>query len=501
MADEGNRTVEPGIAPGTESVRVAVIGAGAGGLCMGMRLKAEGIHDFVIIEKSDGVGGTWRDNSYPDAACDVPSHFYSFSFAPNPEWSRKWAKQPEILDYFEGLVDRFGLGAHLRLHTEIAEATWSGDDCRWTIRTTAGSTFVADIVVSGLGQLNMPHMPDIAGLGSFAGTVFHSARWDHDHSLEGERVGVIGIGASAIQFVPPVAREAAHTTLFQRSPNYVAPKPDREFRPWERWAFRNVPGVRAAYRGWIWAKLETRFSLMRRGSWMGSMLQKRYGQEVAKLASERLPEEALVPDYPPGCKRVLIADDWFPTLARSDVDVVTAGVDAITPDGVDTDDGEHHELDTLIFGTGFETTHFLTPLKITGAGGRDLNESWSDGAVAYLGLSVAGFPNFFMLYGPNTNLGHNSILFMIEQQVNYVLAAMRQLDQRGAAAIDITEGALTRWDEEIVRRSEDTVWSADCTSWYKTEDGRVTNNWVGHTTEYRKRMRRPDWADWRFVRC
>lgn len=355
--------------------------------------------------------------------------------------------------------------------------------------------------MSGLGQLNMPYVPDIPGLGDFGGTVFHSARWDHDHDLAGERVGVIGIGASAIQFVPPVVREAGHTTLFQRSANYVAPKPDREFRGWERWTFRNVPGAQRAYRFWIWAKLEARFSLMRRNSALGRMLEKRYRAEVTKMASERLPTEALVPDYPPGCKRVLIADDWFPAITRDDVDVVTADVVGITGDGLDTADGRHVELDTIIFGTGFRSTQFLTPLKITGTGGRDLNEAWDGGAVAYLGLSVAGFPNMFMLYGPNTNLGHNSILFMIEQQVGYVMAAMEQLRRRGAGVIEVTESALTAWDEEILRRSKDTVWSADCSSWYKTDDGRITNNWVGHTTEYRRRMRAPNWDDWRFVRC
>ncbi len=482
------------------SVRVAIIGAGAGGLCMAARLRQEGESDFVILEKSDGVGGTWRDNSYPDAACDVPSHLYSFSFAPNPEWSRKWAKQPEILSYFEGLVDRFDLGQNLRLNVEIAEASWSDDDCRWTIRTTEGDVVEADVVVSGLGQLNMPHIPDLAGLAAFEGTMFHSARWDHDHDLAGERVGVVGIGASAIQFVPPVARQAGRLTLFQRSANYVAPKPDREFRAWERWVFRHVPLLRRAYRASIYWRLEWRFSLMRRNSRLGRWLQGQFTKQLSKMVSEELPAEALIPDYAPGCRRLLIADDWYPTLLRDNVEVVTAGVERVTPDGLDTADGRHFELDTLVFGTGFETTHFLTPLKITGAGGRDLNEAWGNGAVAYLGLAVAGFPNFFMIYGPNTNLGHNSILFMIEQQVDYILGALEQLEQRGAAAIDVTDGAFTRWDEEIVTRSADTVWAGDCSSWYKTDDGRITNNWVGHTTEYRRRMNTPIWDDWRFQR-
>lgn len=493
-AERGDRRSTP------QRVQVAIIGAGAGGLCMAIRLRSAGTTDFVVLEKSDGVGGTWRDNHYPDSACDVPSHLYSFSFATNPDWSRKWAKQPEILGYFESLVDRFDLAGHLRLGTEISEVHWSDSECRWTIHTTAGERIEADVVVSGLGQLNTPHIPDIAGLERFAGTMFHSARWDHTHALAGERVGVIGIGASAIQFVPPVAEEAGHLTLFQRSPNYVAPKPDREFRPWERWVFRNVPGVERAYRAWIYWKLEARFSIMRRGSRLGNYLQRRFAGELTKLASDRLPVEALIPDYPPGCKRLLIADDWYPALLREDVEVVTSAVERITPTSVCTADGREFELDTLILGTGFQSTRFLTPLKITGAGGRDLNEVWDGGAVAYLGLSVAGFPNFFMLYGPNTNLGHNSILFMIEQQVDYVLSALEQLERRGSAAVEVTAAAMTAWDDEIQRRSADTVWAEGCHSWYKTDDGRITNNWIGHTTEYRHRMQSPDWDDWRFLR-
>jgi cation diffusion facilitator CzcD-associated flavoprotein CzcO len=483
---------------------VAIIGAGAAGLAMAAQLRRHGCDDFVVIEKSDGVGGTWRDNTYPDAACDVPSHLYSFSFAPNPDWSRKWAKQDEILAYFEGLVDRFDLGRHLRLGTEVAEASWSDTECRWTLRTTDRrgdlTDVEADIVVSGLGQLNMPHVPDIDGLSGFAGTTFHSARWDHDHDLTGERVGVIGIGASAIQFVPPVARQAGRLTLFQRSANYVAPKKDREFRPWERWAFRHVPGVRSAYREWIYRRLELNFRVMRRNSALGRMLRGRFAKELRGMAGEELPWEALMPDYPPGCKRILISSDWYPALMRPNVEVVTSAVARVTPHGVVTEDGREFPLDTLVFGTGFQSTHFLTPMKVTGAGGRDLNEAWRGGAVAYLGLSVAGFPNFFMLYGPNTNLGHNSILFMIEQQVGYVLAAMEQLDRRGAAAADICEGAMTRWDEEVLARSAETVWAEDCSSWYKTDEGRITNNWVGPTTEYRRRMRSPIWSDWRFIR-
>jgi cation diffusion facilitator CzcD-associated flavoprotein CzcO len=479
-------------------VEVAIVGAGAGGLCMARGLRERGIDDIVILEKSDGVGGTWRDNTYPDAACDVPSHLYSFSFDSKADWSRKWAKQPEILEYFERLVRRHDLERHLQLRTEVAGCRWLEESGCWELRTAAGDRLRAGVVVCALGQLNVPHIPDLPGLEDFGGTVFHSARWDHHHDLRGERVGVIGIGASAIQFVPPVADRAASVALFQRSPNYVGPKRDREFRRWERWVFSHVPGVQRLYRWSIYWRHEARFALMRRNSRLGRVLQEAFRRRIRGLADHRLPMEALMPDHPPGCKRVLIADRWYPTLRRDHVEVVTAPVTGVTAQGVECADGRHVALDTLIFGTGFRTTELLTPIEVTGRDDEDLDETWAGGASAYLGMAMAGFPNLFLLYGPNTNLGHNSILFMIEQQVGYVLAALAEMHRRGATAMEVTEGAMLRWDREMRRRSADTVWAEGCNSWYKTADGRLTNNWVGRTTEYRRRLRRPRWTDWSF---
>ncbi|MFV0317303.1 MAG: flavin-containing monooxygenase, partial [Microthrixaceae bacterium] len=312
-------------------------------------------------------------------------------------------------------------------------------------------------------------------------------------------VGVIGIGASAIQFVPPVAKEAGHLTLFQRTPNHVVPKPDRAFRAWEIFAFSHIPVVRRAYRWWTYWRLETKFNLMRRNSLLGRLLQQRIDKELSKIATPELPREVLVPDYLPGCRRLLLSNEWYPTLVRDDVSVSASQVERITPRGVQTEDGTHHDLDTIVFGTGFTTTDFLTPLKIIGSAGTDLNEAWANAPVAYLGIAVPRFPNMFILYGPNTNLGHNSILLMIEQQVSYAIAAIEQLDRRGARAVEVTDAAQQRWDAEIIERSANTVWAGNCTSWYKTDDGRITNNWVGHTTEYRRRMHTPDWDDWSFV--
>jgi cation diffusion facilitator CzcD-associated flavoprotein CzcO len=474
---------------GVPTPRVAILGAGAAGLCMAMQLQDAGIHTFTIYEKSDGVGGTWRDNTYPGAACDVPSHLYSFSFAPKTDWSRRFPEQPEILGYFESLVDSHALRPHLRFGTAVVAASWSDADATWDLELADGEHVTADVVVSGLGQLNRPNIPDIAGLSDFEGTVFHSARWDHDHDLTGERVAIIGIGASAIQFVPQVAKAAGQLTLFQRSVNYVAPKPDRAYRPWERWLLRHVPAARRTYRASIYWRFEARFALMRKGNRLGRMLQDRFGKEVGKLVSDRLPAEALIPDYTPGCRRILIANDWYPTLLRPNVEVVTDGVAEITSDSIRTADGREFAADTIIFGTGFHSTEFLSPLHITGRDGLDLNQVWADGAHAYLGMAVAGFPNLFMLYGPNTNLGHNSILFMIEQQVAYIRSLLVDMVRDDVVTAEVTDRALARYDAEIERLAERTVWAEDCHSWYKTDSGRITNNWPDYTVRYRRRLR------------
>lgn len=501
------------IAAGAPSPRIAILGAGAAGLCMAIRLRDAGIDSFTIYEKSDGVGGTWRDNTYPGAACDVPSHLYSFSFASKRDWTRKFARQPEILGYFESLVERFELAPHLRFGVEVTEAHYDDGTGTWTLRAAQADddggdptdvTIEADVVVSGLGQLNRPYIPDIEGLGEFVeagGTIFHSARWDHDHDLAGERVGIIGIGASAIQFVPPVAEQAGHTTLFQRSANYVGPRNDREFTERERWIFEHVPGAQTAYRESIYWRFEARFNAMRRGSRLGRFMEGQFRKLLRPLISERLTEEAVIPDYPLGCKRILIADDWYPTLLRPDVDVVTAGVERVEDGAVVTADGSRHPVDTIIFGTGFRSTEFLSPLKITGRNGRDLNEVWVDGARAFLGLAVPGFPNLFMLYGPNTNLGHNSILFMIEQQVGYTLRLIEEKVLLGLRSVEVADAAASRFDAEVQDAASRTVWAEGCHSWYKTEDGRITNNWTDHTTVYRRLLSSPDPSDWMLERA
>ena len=470
---------------------MAIIGSGFGGLGMGARLLQAGIDSFTIYEKADRVGGTWRDNSYPGAACDVPSHLYSLSFAPNPNWSRKFPTQPEILGYLESLPERTGIGSHIRLGTEVSAVTYRDDSQSWVLSFADSSTEEFDVVVAATGQLNRPHIPDIEGLDSFEGPMFHSARWDHDVNLEGLDVGVVGIGASAIQFVPAIAAEVASLTLFQRSSNYVAPKGDGPLSDRARRLLRIDP-LRKLYRFSIWARFEARFVALRRDSWAGRVGQDRFEKGLAPLVGP-LSREAVVPDYPLGCKRILISNDWYPAILRPNVEVVTGGVQRIEADAVVVD-GERYRVDALIFGTGFESTSFLAPMVISGRNGLDLNETWSEGAEAHLGITVSGFPNLFMLYGPNTNLGHNSIIFMLERQITYVLTCIRSLVGVGGA-LDVRPGAQQASNRRLVRELDRTVWAEACNSWYKTASGKITNNWSGPTLRYWIRTARPRWSD------
>lgn len=468
--------------------RVAILGAGAGGICAAIKLIEAGIDDVTIFEKTDGVGGTWRANTYPGAACDVPSHLYSFSFATKWDWSRKFARQPEILQYFEDVTDRYGLRTHLRCNTEVTSATFDEDAGEWTLTLGDGSTFVADVVISALGQLNRPFIPNIEGADTFEGPSFHSARWNHDVPLAGRRVAVIGNGASALQFIPHVAAQAGHVTVFQRSANWIIDKPDAEYPAWRQWMFRNLPGAERLHRWRIYWRLEANFSLIRSSSRAARLVEKLIRRELQPLL-DHLPEEAVIPDYPLGCKRILISNDYYQALLRPNVDVELSHIARIEPDAVVTEDGERHPVDVIIWGTGFRSTEFLAPMRVTGRDGLDINEVWAKGAQAYLGVAIAGFPNFYMLYGPNTNLGHNSIIFMIEQQVRYITRLVTALRDEGLAWVDVRKRAMDVYNTRLQRKADGTVWVASCDSWYKNEHGVVTNNWPAFTVTYWRRMR------------
>ena len=472
--------------------KIAILGAGAGGLCMGVQLHRAGFRDFTIFEKSDGVGGTWHDNTYPGAACDVPSHLYSFSFESKRDWSRKFAPQPEIRAYFEGLAKRWGLLPRTRFGVEVTGASFDEERGQWRLRTRTGEEHVADVLVSGLGQLNRPHVPDFPGLASYEGATWHSARWNHDFEVAGKRIAVIGNAASALQFIPKLAETAARVHVFQRTPNYVIPRFDREFTARELWAFEHVPGWQRLYRWWIWARLEANWAAFKPGSWWSRVFRKGALKYLETLVQDPALRAALTPDYPIGCKRILISDDYYQAMVRPNVELVTSPIERIEPRGLVTRDGTLREVDAIVFATGFETTSFLAPLDIEGRNGLKLREVWKDGAEAYLGIVVSGFPNFFMLYGPNTNLGHNSILFMIECQVNYAIRCLQELVRRDLAWLDVRRDVQDRFNAELQRALRSTAWNAACGSWYKTESGKITNNWKGTTTEYWWRTRRPD---------
>jgi cation diffusion facilitator CzcD-associated flavoprotein CzcO len=480
--------------------RIVIIGSGFGGLCMGMELKRAGIESFTILEKADRIGGTWRDNTYPGAACDSPSFVYCFSFEQKTDWSRKWAPQPEILAYVEHCARKYDLYPHIRFNTEVASARFDGDAGVWRLRTTTGEDIEAEVVVSGTGQLNRPAYPTIPCLEDFTGVTFHSARWPQDVDLRGKRVAVIGNAASAIQFVPRIAPEVEHLYVFQRSANWMLAKNDRTYSARERWIFTHVPLVARLYRWWLWASYELRFPIFRQNAFFSKVVAGYADRTMREHVTDPELQRALVPDYPIGGKRILISDDYYQTLARDNVSVVTDAIERVGAHGITTRDGRSFSVDVIILATGFESTSFLAPMRMEGLDRRSLDDAWKDGAEAYLGVATAGFPNFFMLYGPNTNLGHNSILFMLECQVHYVMQCIRALASRDLEYLDVRPEAMrtyNAWLQDILERS---VWARTGKSWYKRADGRITNNWSGTTIEYWWRTRRVDFDAYRAER-
>ncbi|MFI6595184.1 flavin-containing monooxygenase [Nonomuraea sp. NPDC050536] len=465
--------------------RVAIIGAGFGGLCMAIQLERAGLSSYTVFEKAGDLGGTWRDNSYPGAGCDIPSHLYSYSFEKYASWTRRYPEQPEILGYLEQCADKYDVRRKIRFNTEVLSATYA--DASWQIRT-AGGTETFDVVVISVGQLNRPRMPDIPGMDDFEGTCFHSARWNHEHDLTGRRVAVIGNGSSAAQFIPRIAERVEHLDVFQRTPNWVIPKPDAAFGPLTRLAFHYVPGLQRAYREWIYRYAEgTLYPALAQG-WSTGLLKKRAMDHLEAQVPDPGLREKLTPGYPPGCKRVVIDSSFYPALTRSNVDVVTDRIVRVAAKGVETAEGLR-EADTIIYATGFRSTEFLSPIEVQGRDGVSLTRQWHSGAEAYLGISVPNFPNLFLLYGPNTNLGHNSIVFMIECQVNHVLSCLPYIRKHGT--IEVRPEAMAAWTRQLEAAMGRMVWGNGCQSWYKTAEGRVTNNWPGPTTLYRRLTARP----------
>ncbi|MDR7301182.1 flavin-containing monooxygenase [Haloactinomyces albus] len=476
---------------------VVIVGSGFSGLGTAIRLKQAGIHDFLVLEKNADLGGTWRDNTYPGCACDVPSLMYSFSFEQNPNWSRMFAEQAEIEDYLQHCADKYGVREHIHYGVEFTGAEWDENNRTWHVATADGTEYVGRALVSGVGALHIPHYPELPGLERFRGETFHSADWNHDYDLRGKRVAVVGTGASAIQFVPEIAKKVRHLHLFQRTPPWIQPKPDRPIPAGLQKAFRRIPLVQKAARAAIYWTLELRSVAVLRNPRLQRVSQWLAKRFIRKQVHDPQVAEAVTPDYSMGCKRILLSSDFYPALNRSNVDLRTSGVAEVREQSVVTGDGEEHPVDAIIFGTGFHVTDAFEHLAIVGRGGRKLQDAWRDGMEAHLGITVSGFPNLFFLLGPNTGLGHNSVVFMIESQVNYVLSVLRPMLAGRIDQVDVRQSVQDEFNAEIQSELTESVWSTGgCRSWYLDANGVNRTVWPGFTWNYWRRTRKLDPADY-----
>ncbi len=472
-------------------VHVAIVGTGFSGLGAAIRLKQCGYDDFMVLERASDIGGTWRDNTYPGCACDIPSNLYSFSFAPNPRWSHTYPLQREILAYLRECARRFDILPHIRWDNELQQAHWDGDELRWHITTTQ-LQFTADILISGIGPLTEPALPRIPGIENFEGALFHSARWRHDYDLAGKRVAVIGTGASSIQFIPQIQPHVAHLTLFQRTPPWIMPRQDQSVPSWRQKMFRWLPFTQSLVRSRVYWKHEI--------TALGLVYQTQIMQGAAGLALHHLRRQIpdpvlrkkLTPHYVMGCKRILISDDFYPALAQPNVEVVTDAIREIHAHSVVTADGKEHEVDTIICGTGFKVIDTPFYQHIYGSDGRSLLDTWRTGISAYYGTTVAGFPNLFLLVGPNTGLGHNSIVFMIESQLTYIVKCLRMMKRHKIQAVDMLPEVQNAFTSEIQQRMQHTVWTSGCASWYLDAQGRNSALWPGFSFEFRLKTRHFD---------
>jgi cation diffusion facilitator CzcD-associated flavoprotein CzcO len=486
---------QSGAARRTPHVRVAIVGTGFSGLGLAIQLKQRGMENFVILERADDVGGTWRDNTYPGCACDVPSHLYSFSFAPNPNWSRHFSPQREIWTYLRDCVKRFGLTRHILFGHELLDAAWDDASAHWRIQTSQWS-FTADVLALGNGPLSEPSIPAIPGLERFNGPVFHSAQWNHEHDLTGERVAVIGTGASAIQFIPQIQPQVKRLTLFQRTPPWIMPRNDHAISPQQRARFRRYPLLQRLVRGGIYLQREIgALALVYRTRLMGGAVRMAREHLASQVANPEL-RAKLTPHYQMGCKRILLSDDFYPAVSSANVEVVTERVREVSEQSVIAEDGSERPVDTIILATGFRVTDMPAAAHVRGRKGRTLAEVWDNGPRAYLGTTVSGFPNLFLLIGPNTGLGHTSMIYMIESQLAYILDALRLMRQRGIQAVEPRADIQGAYNEEIQRRMRGTVWTSGCASWYLDAGGVNSTLWPGFTAEYRWRTYRFDPASY-----
>jgi cation diffusion facilitator CzcD-associated flavoprotein CzcO len=472
--------------------RVLIIGTGFAGLGMAIELQRSGEQDFVVLEKADDLGGTWRDNQYPGCACDIPSHMYSFSFEQNPRWSRMYAEQREIWDYLKGVADKYGLRRYISFGTEVTGAQWDADAKVWHVSTDRGDTYTARALVAGVGALHIPNVPVLPGIEKFQGKTFHSAQWDHDYDLKGKRVAVVGTGASAIQFVPKIAGDVAELSLFQRTPPWIIPKNDRPIRPWEKQLFRALPFTQRLFRNFIYWTLESRALGFAVNPKIMEFAQRMAVRHIEKQVADPDVRAKVTPDYTMGCKRVLISNDYYPTLGRSNVDLVTDGIAEVREHSIVDTTGVEREVDAIIYGTGFHVIDSYDYLDFTGKDDRNLAKEWREqGAETYYGITVSGFPNLFFLLGPNTGLGHNSVVFMIESQIRYVRQCLELLDAHGADELDVRPDVQKQFNQDMQSKLTKGVWTeGGCKSWYLDAQGVNRTVWPGFTWRYWMRTKK-----------
>ena len=473
-------------------IDTVIVGAGFGGLCMAIKLREAGMGNLVILEKGDEVGGTWRDNHYPGAACDVQSHLYSFSFAPKADWSQRYAGWAEIQQYILDVTAQYDLRRDIRFGSEVTGAVWHEDETRWHITTRDGNTWRCRQWVLATGPLHVPAMPDIPGLNQFAGPVMHSARWRDDVALAGKRVASIGSGGSAIQYVPEIAPTVAHLTVFQRTPAWVIPRDARRYSAWRQWTFAHLPGARWLHRARLYWSNESRVWPLFRPALAG-LVQRAVAWWMRRQVDDPLLADRLVPRYLIGCKRILVSNLWLKAFNRKNVELVTDAITEIRPHAVVTADGREHPADVLILGTGFvvDPRLYMRDFALVGRNGHRLADDWAKTPTAYLGIGMAGYPNMFQLVGPHTALGHNSVIFMIEAQVHYIVEALRERARRKAAWMDVTPGAQADFLAWVTRKLAGTVWTSGCRSWYQAADGTNFTLWPGSTWRYWLACRRP----------
>jgi cyclohexanone monooxygenase len=477
---------------------VGIIGAGPGGLALAIFLRKAGFHDFTIFDREDGVGGTWRINTYPGLACDVKSHLYSYSFDLSAKWSRLWSAQPEILEYFEQCAQRYQLGPNLKLNTEITSAHWNADGKTWELTTTGTERFTFDIVVSAVGLFTQPVLPDLVEQEPFTGALMHTARWDHSVDLQNARVAVLGTGSTASQLVPEVAKVAKKVYSVQRSPTWILPKPDRAYTEREKWVFAHVPFAKKIYRTRLWLRSESNISVIENGS---DKAQEFKGIALRGLNSTVADDELrrkLTPDHPFGCKRLVFATDYLQALTRPHVEVVSSPASYLRSRSLVTDDGSELDVDVVLCATGYAAADYLGQIDVVGEGGVTLRETWRDGAYAYLGMAVPEFPNFFMLYGPNTNVGSNSVIFMLEAQARYIVRALKYMRRKRKTCVAVRPAAMAAFIAKIDEWMEGTVWLTRCSNYFRAANGRVVTQWPRSARAFWGMTRRFRAADYAF---